>query len=365
MNGLIAHEWIEQVGGAEKVLDSFVSLFPDADVFCLWNDAPERYSRAPIESALARSPLRGRKALALPAMAPIWRKLENRGYDWLLVSSHLFAHHALVPGIAPERKFVYAHTPARYLWEPELDARGSSPAVRALAPYFRSIDARAAREHRNVAANSAFVRDRIRRTWGVDATVIHPPVDVDRLQNTPDWRTRLVPGDAARFEALPEEFILGASRFVPYKALDRVIDAGATSGVPVVIAGSGPDEARLRAHAAASSVEVHFVLAPSDALLAALMQRAQVYVFPAVEDFGIMPVEAMALGTPVVVNATGGASESLLDGYTGVALRSFQSPVLADAISSATRMSPDLCRARAREFSGTRFQSEIRSWMSL
>ncbi|GAA1799535.1 glycosyltransferase [Leucobacter iarius] len=365
MNGLIAHEWIERFGGAEKVLDAFVDLFPRADVFCLWNDAPERYTVEPRESALARTPLRGRKALAMPAMSPVWRNLHNHGYDWLLVSSHLFAHHADFAGLAPERKFVYAHTPARYLWEPELDARGSSPAVRAFAPYFRALDARAARDHRNVAANSAFVRERIRRTWNIDARVIHPPVDVARLQGTTDWRERLVGGEADRFATLPGTYLLGASRFVPYKALDRVIDAGVASGLPVVIAGSGPDEARLRAHAEASGAEVRFIIEPSDSMIAALMQHAIAYVFPPVEDFGIMPVEAMALGTPVVVNAVGGASESLVDGHTGVTVPDFSSATLAHAVAATGSMNPDICRARAREFSTASFQGEIRSWMSL
>ncbi|WP_053387316.1 glycosyltransferase [Leucobacter japonicus] len=365
MAGLIAHEWIEQVGGAEKVLDAFADTFADADMFCLWNDAPQRYSRPVHESFLARTPLRGRKALAMPLMPKVWNSLSNDGYDWLLISSHLFAHQAQVPGLDPNRKFVYTHTPARYLWEPELDARGASPAVRAASPMFRALDARAAREHRNVAANSDFVRARIARTWGVDATVIHPPVDIDRLQRVADWRDELDEFEAEFMATITEPYLLGASRFVPYKQLDTVITAGAATGMPVVIAGNGPDEDRLRAHAASLGAEVRFVISPSDALLAALMQHAAVYIFPAVEDFGIMPVEAMALGTPVIVNAAGGASESMLEGHTGVALSEFTPAALTTAVHWASGMNTEVCRARAREFSTTRFQGEIRSWMSL
>ncbi|WNY33457.1 hypothetical protein Q9Q99_15595 [Curtobacterium flaccumfaciens] len=117
----------EAVGGAERVLDAMADEYPDADLFGLWNDAPGRYpGRRVIESALAPTPLRGRKALAVPFLPALWSHgLRDLGlYDWALVSSHLFAHQARVPGVDPERQFTYVHTPARYLWNPELDARG-------------------------------------------------------------------------------------------------------------------------------------------------------------------------------------------------------------------------------------------------
>ncbi|WP_237463798.1 glycosyltransferase [Leucobacter aridicollis] len=365
MTGLIVHEWIERVGGAERVLDAFADLAPEADIYCLWDDAPGRYPRRVIESPLSRTPVRGKKALAMPFMPHVWRELRVGEYDWSLISSHLFAHHAQVAGVTAERKFVYVHTPARYLWEPELDGRASSWYLRAVAPTFRTIDRHAARRNRNVAANSKFVRNRIRRVWDTDATVIYPPVDISRLSRRGDWRDALSATEAATFQALPGTYILGASRFVPYKALDRVIDAGAAAGVPVVLAGSGPDETRLRAYAAESSTPVIFVSRPSDEMVAALMQHALVYVFPAVEDFGIMPVEAMALGTPVVVNAVGGASESMLEDVTGVSVHDFSHESLASAVTAASRLSGLACRERAREFSTNRFTSEIRDWMSL
>lgn len=363
--GLIVHEWIERVGGAEKVLDAFVDEFPDSDLFCLWNDAPGRYRQRVTESKLSRGPLRGRKALATPFMPRVWKNLQNDSYDWMLISSHLFAHQAHLPGLDPARKFVYAHTPARYLWEPELDARGDSMAVRAVAPVLRAIDAKSAHKHRNVAANSGFVRDRIERTWDVEAQVIHPPVDVERLQAISDWRDELTSADAAVIESLPDAYILGASRFVPYKSLDVVIAAGAAAGIPVVIAGGGPDEDRLQAVAADSGADVRFVIRPSDELLAALMQHATAYVFPPVEDFGIMPVEAMALGTPVVVNGAGGASESLAEGKSGVTLSDFSGRSLSEAVSTAAGLDSEACRAQAQAFSEDRFQREIRAWMSL
>lgn len=364
MTGLIAHEWIEKVGGAEKVLDSFVDLYPDADVYCLWNDAPDRYADGKVtESPLARTPLRGRKALSLPLMPLVWRDVSRAEYEWMLVSSHLFAHHARATSVEADRTYIYAHTPARYLWTPELDARGASPVVKAVAPLFRALDARRARGHAHVAANSAFVRDRIRAAWGLDAEVIHPPIDVARLQRVPNWAAELSDSDRALFDALPSRYILGASRFVAYKRLDVAVAAAASTGLPLVIAGSGPEEGALRKLAQTAGVEAHFVVQPSDTLMAALMQTALVYVFAPVEDFGIMPVEAMAVGTPVIVNAVGGAAESVVHGETGVMLGSFDPDSLRWAVAAAADMDPLRVRARASEFSEARFRHQIRSWM--
>jgi glycosyltransferase involved in cell wall biosynthesis len=230
---------------------------------------------------------------------------------------------------------------------------------------FRAVDRRAGRTLQHVAANSTFVRDRIRAAWGVDARVIHPPVDVARLTSVADWAEHLNAQEQDVLRGLPESFILGASRFVPYKRLDAVITGGAAAGMPVVIAGAGPDERRLRAVAADADTSTTFVIAPSDALMAALMQRASVFVFPPIEDFGIMPVEAMALGTPVVVNAVGGAAESVLHGVTGSTIDTTDPQTVAAGIHAALGSSPAACRGRADDFSTDRFLQNIQRWTGL
>lgn len=365
MRGLLVHEWIEPVGGAERVLDAMAAEYPDTDLFGLWNDAPDRYSdRRVIESAIARTPLRGRKALAVPFLPTLWSHGLGHldAYDWALVSSHLFAHQARVPGVDPTQQFTYVHTPARYLWNPELDARGASAAARMAGPLLRTVDRRRARGLCNVAANSRFVQQRIRDSWGIDAVVIHPPVGVERLTAVDDWATALDDCDRTLLESLPEGFLLGASRFVPYKRLDVVIEAGRASGRPVVLAGDGPDLERLQDLAEVSGADVRIVVRPSDALLAALLQRAAVYVFPPVEDFGIMPVEAMALGTPVVVNAAGGARDSVESGRSGIVLDDFADSTLRSAVDAAAGLAAADCRQRASAFSTARFQREIAAW---
>jgi glycosyltransferase involved in cell wall biosynthesis len=313
MVGAVVHEWISTIGGSEKVLARMADTFPSADIYTLWNDATGFLPNHNItESWISRTPLRRSKPLALPFMPAAWRRLHSlKEYDWMLVSSHLFAHHARFRGPNSDiPKFVYAHTPARYIWTPWLDQRGASPGARAASALLKPLDKIRAHEAVSVAANSYYIRDRIRRTWEVDATVIYPPVSVVKISKLVSQDPNLTGAEDIEQSQLHSQFILGASRFVPYKRLDLVIALGELLDLPVVIAGSGPDEERLRALADAARVPVRVITSPSDRLLYTLYARAAAYVFPPVEDFGLMPVEAMAAGGPVVVNRNGGARES-------------------------------------------------------
>ncbi|VXB72689.1 Putative glycosyltransferase [Microbacterium sp. 8M] len=367
MTGLIVHEWIEPTGGAELVLDGFARSFPDADMHCLWNDAPARYSHRPVgETWLARTPLRRHKAFAPPFAAAAWRGLSSRTqYDWLLASSHLFAHHAHVRN-QDVPKYVYVHTPARYIWSPELDGRGDNPLVRAVSPLFRSLDHRRAQEPMALAANSRFVRDRIARTWERDSVVIHPPVHVEQIMAQADWRNAVVDDDELRvIDALPENFILGASRFIPYKRLDRVIAAAELVGLPVVIAGHGPETESLRALAATAKVPAYVIVEPSTAMMYALFQRASVLAFPPIEDFGIVPVEAQAAGTPVVVGPIGGQLETIRDGVSGIVAESDNPRDFAVAIRAALALPAFDPRSVVGKFSDADFDSRIRAFVGI
>jgi len=362
MSGLIVNEWIEPAGGAERVLDRLALLFPDADMLCLWNDAPERFGdRTVRETWLANTPLRGRKALSLPFMPVTWRIPRQIHHDWVLVSSHAFAHHVRVEGDAP--KYVYAHTPARYLWAPELDARGDNLAAKIAGPPLRALDRASAQHPIAIAANSRFVAERIERSWGRTATVIHPPVDVTGIASGA-WRGLLTDDEKRTLDALPNDFVLGLSRFIPYKRLDAVIEIGERLGQPVVIGGFGPLEGALRAQAEDASVPVEIVVRPTDAMVAALMDRAMLFVFPPIEDFGIVAVEAMASGTPVMANRQGGASDSVVDGVSG-ALFDPYSPSEAIAAAALCASIPRAqIIAHARQFDATKFDAALIGWMS-
>lgn len=366
--GLIVHEWIEVHGGSERVVDAMAEAFADADIFCLWNNDPGRWGRRTVrESRLAHSRLRGKKALSLPVMPLVWSRVDIAPYDWVLVSSHAFAHHVGQSDIVAPPRFVYVHTPARYLWAGDLDPRGQGPGARVGGPLLRALDRRRARKARgtNYAANSEFIRERIRQSWGVEASVVYPPVDVRRLQSVADWSTRLTDEEQSLLAVLPENFLMGASRFVEYKRLDVVIRAGKVTHRPVVLAGSGPDEARLRELASSEGVDVTFVERPSDSLLYAMIQRAAVFVFPPIEDFGILPVEAMALGTPVVVNGQGGARESVEMVAGGAVLPDLSDESLASAVGVAASIDMQGPAARAMCFSTESFTDRLRAWMRL
>jgi glycosyltransferase involved in cell wall biosynthesis len=362
--GLIVHEWVERHGGAEKCVDELLREYPDASLFTLWNDAPDRYPDTKVvESALSRTPLRRIKALAVPLMPFVWRNVHHDNYadvDWLLCSSHLFAHHAQLrrSGRQP-LKFVYAYTPGRYIWNPDIDERGRHPLVRVAARLLRPLDKKRIREADAVASISNFVRNRIVSTWGVESTVIYPPVAVQGSAA----RDHVLPAEEEILSRLPAQFVLGASRFVDYKQLQEVILLGDRAGLPVVIAGDGPNRKDLMRLGEEVGVPVHFVISPSEGLLRDLYRRAHVYVFPPVEDFGIMPVEAMACGTPVLALNRGGSAETVVDGVTGVLLERINSDQGVEAIAEAASFSHADCFARALEFDASVYRTKMRTWI--
>ena len=364
--GAIVHEWVEQSGGAEQVVDAFLSAFPDADLYALWTDAPERFDKHVQESWIARTPLRRKKALALPFLLPTWRQLTaRRAYDWMLVSSHLFAHHARFSNSPETRKFVYAHTPARYIWSPELDRRGDGRLARAAAHFIRPVDRHRAKEADSIAANSEYVRARIEDYWERDARVIYPPVNVDRITARSDWAETLSTQEQSVVDRLPSAFLLGASRFIPYKRLDLVIAAGASLGIPVVVAGRGPEEQRLRELATDLRSDVTFVISPSDSLLFSLYQRAHAFVFPVVEDFGIMPVEAMAAGCPVIAPGIGGTAETVVDGESGSWMADLSLQAICDAVERVGRINRAQVPDSVARFRTARFVAETTEWIGV
>lgn len=367
MTGLIVHEWLGDAGGSERVVDAMREAYPGTKLVALWNDAPDKY-RDVTESWLAQTPLRHHKALTLPFLPWTWRHLlpPNDDVDWMLVSSHLFAHHVDLRSTSgiPVPKYVYVHTPARYIWEPDLDKRGNSIVARTASAMLRPLDRKRAAEPRAIAANSEFVRERIRRDWHRDdSVVIYPPVDVAKIRVEADWRERLSASEAEVSDRLPDGFILGASRFVPYKRLDDVIRVAASLGRPVVIAGSGTEKEHLRAVAQETDARVTFILKPSNELLYTLYQRCSAYVFPAIEDFGIMPVEAMAAGARVVVGPIGGAAESV--GYSGCGVVAERDTIASLSEATAQAIAADLTTKRDVEdiFGKQRFIDQIHDWM--
>ncbi len=361
MKTLIAHEWIAQVGGSENVFEQLLLAVPHDRAVCLWNDNPARF-RGINETWLAKSPLRGRKVAAMPLMGSAWKHVDLDGIDRVVVSSHAFSHHlAQRAAVRGKRAFAYVHSPARYVWAPDLDHRGNSALGRLGRSFFRRWDRAKVSEEVAYVANSQFVAERIAMVWGVNASVIHPPVAVERIG---EFDGRLSDTEDATLRDLPSEFVLGASRFVRYKNLEGAIYAGQILGLPTVLAGSGPDEARLRAIAEKSCTPVYFTGRVTDNQLLQLYRQAALYVYMAVEDFGIMPVEAMACGTPVLVNTIGGAQESVVAIGGGLAT-SWQESRFAEPDAVRQALATDMTDARCAvaQFSTSEFRRAISSWV--
>ena len=363
---LITHEWIESIGGSENVFRELLAAFPDAQAGCLWNTVPTTFDRPVWESPLAHSWLRGRKALSLPLQPKVWRKYPLGTHELVLASSHAFGHHVAAHAVREGRRgLAYVHTPARYLWAPDVEARGRAITARFGSPPLRLLDRRTTDPRVSYAANSAYIRDRIRASWDQDARVIYPPVDVERIRSVARWRETLLGNEARLIEGLPRDaFILGASRLVSYKRLDLAIIIGDALGLPVVIAGAGPDEDLLKHQAADARVPVTFTGPVSDAQLYALYQEASLYVFLATEDFGIMPVEAMAAGTPVLVHAVGGAAESVAVTDGGVVVDAREpGRELAQAARRAMALEGTGFAHRTNAFSRAAFSSQVLEWV--
>jgi glycosyltransferase involved in cell wall biosynthesis len=361
MRTLVAHEWIAEVGGSENVFEQILLTVPHCRAVCLWNGSPTRFTGVE-ETWLARSPVRGHKAAAMPFMGSAWNRVDLTDVERVVVSSHAFSHHlasrAADWGIPA---FAYVHTPARYVWAPDLDDRGNSVVGRLGRRYFRRWDRRHASHDVNYSANSRFVAERVADAWAVNASVIYPPVDIERIQR---FEGGLSDVDNATVCALPPDFVLGASRFVSYKNLDAAITAGELLDLPVVLVGTGPDEPRLRALADQARTPVIFAGRVSDDLLLELYRRAALFVYMAIEDFGIMPVEAMAAGTPVLVNEIGGASESVL-AVSGGLTTGWQGSRFADpaVVEKAVSIDMNGAKSAVAKFSIESFRRSLVSWL--
>lgn len=348
----LVHEWFGVTGGSEKVFHTIAELVPHAERFVLWKDhgVEEPDLR---ESWLARTPLRHSKAAALPLMPMTWRTLTRQRFDVVISSSHAFAHTVKLGPPETTRHLSYVHAPARYIWSPAFDGRGSSPLLALPRRALQAVDVRFSRHVHSYAANSREVQARIRHYWRRDAIVVNPPVDVDFFSSAP-----------AADRAQSRDYLLGVGRWIPYKRFDLIIEIAEAAGLPVVIAGSGPEEANLRRLAERVRVPVTFELMPSKERLRQLYWGARALLFPVHEDFGIIPVEAQACGTPVIGISRGGLLETVVDGETGFLIDSTVPDRFAALTARLGDLPEDRIRANAGTFSAATFAAKFSVWVS-
>ena len=326
-----------------------------ADLFALTRNPDATFlleGRPVTTTALNRfASRRGGSALTLPLMPIAWRMLRTPPYDLVITSSHAFAR--AFPAAKAATHLSYTHASMRYVWLTDIDRRMSRlriPQI-ALRP-FKALDRRYAQTVDSFAANSLVTKERIEAFYGREARVIHPPCDTEYFSID---------------DTVPRTFVLSASRLVPYKRHDLAIDAAARLGERIVIAGSGPDEARLRRLAnAVHPGGVEFVISPTREELRTLYRSAAVLVFGAFEDFGIVPVEAQACGTPVIAFDGGGSRETVLDGVSGRLVPTQSAADFADGLADILSRRPTAaaCRASALRFSNARFRNEFTDWVA-
>ncbi|MFV2110136.1 glycosyltransferase [Micromonospora sp. LOL_015] len=347
----LVHEWFGDTGGSEQVFRRIADLVPHAQRFVLWSD-PGVTDRGLRESWLARTPLRRSKTLALPLMPLVWRTLSREHFDVVLSSSHAFAHTVRLGAPGRTRHLSYVHSPARYVWSPAYDGRGSGRLLALPRRALQTVDVRLSRHVASYAANSREVRDRIRRFWHRDAVVIHPPVDVDYFATAqPDE------------PVAQRDYLLGVGRWIPYKNFDLIISIAAAARMPVVIAGSGPQEASLRRHADRVGAEVTFEVRPDRARLRQLYRGARALLFPVHEDFGIIPVEAQACGTPVLGLRRGGLLETVVDGATGHLVDSTRADDYVPLLRRLDQLDAAGIQAHAKSFAAAEFAAKLADWI--
>jgi glycosyltransferase involved in cell wall biosynthesis len=352
MKVALVHDWLTGTRGGEKVLRELAILFPDATLFTLFRfpgAVPPEIERLPAVTTFVQrlvAPTRDYRKL-LPLFFAAAETWDLSGYDLVLSSSHCVAKNARkAPG---SLHVCYCHTPVRYLHDQFDDYFRTRPAaVRALARAVRAPlaawDARAAPRADAFLANSENVRERIRRLYGREASVVFPPVDTAFYTPGPG-----APGRSG---------LLIVSALAPYKRLDDAVEAANRAGWPLTIAGYGPEEIRLKRLAGGT---VRFAGTPSDEELRALYRSAEAVLMPGEEDFGIVPVEAQACGTPVVALARGGARETVLDGATGVLYPEPGAGGLAAAVGRlrTLRLDPGEAVRNAARFSRERFRESF------
>lgn len=348
----VVHEWIDSYAGSEQVFEALAKLIPSADLYALSVQPGVQLDldgRRVTTTFLDTEKLRSRRGLTLPLMPLAWGALGRREYDLVISSHHAFAHANRLTAKSGAH-LSYVHTPARYVWSPEIDERGSGAALAPARSVLKRLDRRISSRVDAYAGNSRAVAQRINQFWGREADVIHPPVRVNYF------------ADHGIAEPT-RDYVLGVGRWIPYKNLHLVIEAADRVGLPVKIAGRGPSKFRITEAAEAASVPVELIESPSDDELRRLYANAACLVFPTFEDFGMVPVEAQAAGAPIVAIPQGGVLETVADGISGVFAADLSSAAIADAIPRALPLHGDGPRKNAEEFSQQAFARAIAGWV--
>ncbi len=353
----LVHDWLTGMRGGEKVLEVLCEMFPGAPVFTLLHNkgsVSTIIERHPIHTSFIQYlPLKRTKyRVYLPLFPRAIESFDFSAYKLILSTSHAVAKGAIPPRDALH--VCYCHTPMRYVWDlyDEYFGEGRAgfitrTAMRFLAPKLRAWDVRTSDRVHTFIANSRNVAARIQTCYNRSSEILHAPVDTSVFQ--------VATGNDGSF--------LIVSALVPYKRIDLAIQACKKLDQPLNIVGTGPDEVKLRSMAGSN---VRFLGWRSDADLARLYGQCRAVLFPGIEDFGIVPLEAMASGKPVVAFGRGGALETIIHGTTGVFFGEQTVESLVNAIRRLGQLKLDhfAIRRHAEGFDRASFRTGLQSLLN-
>ncbi|MCX6128930.1 MAG: glycosyltransferase [Proteobacteria bacterium] len=308
MRVAFVHDWLVTYRGGERVLEALLELYPEAPIYTLFYEEasmPESIRKRDIRVSPGLNRLRAFRKLLLPLLPAAIEALPLEDYDLVISTSSCVAKGVMV---GPNAKHIsYIHSPMRYIWDqrrfyltPQRVFSIREALVHWLCNKLRVWDVTSNQRVDRFVANSNFVRSRVRRYYGRDASVVHPPVSIERFKP----QTMKNGG-----------YFLAAGAFVNYKRFDLAIAACEKLGRRLIIAGSGPELKKLRLLAGSMT---EFRVRPSAEEWVNLFQGAEAFLFPGIEDFGITAIEAMAAGTPVIAYKAGGALDFIQEGKTGL-----------------------------------------------
>lgn len=352
----LVHDWLNDLGGAERVLIELHNIFPDAPIHVLFYDKKFVKKYLPeakiIPSSLQKFPFIGKTyRFLLPLMPSAIESFDMSRYDFVISSSVIFSKGLVVK---PRTKHIcYCYSPTRFLWDRHTEYEHSSGPAKFAQHLLRLWDRQASDRADEFVAISKNVKDRIKKYYRRDAKIIYPPITLNGRDENPENRS-------PRFFFPDSNYYLIVSRLFPYKNIDVAIDAFNKLGYELVIVGSGPDMPRLKRMAGKN---IKLVGHKSDKEVAEYYKNCKAFIMPQEEDFGLTPLEAMGFGKPVLALRKGGALETVLEEMTG---EFFDDPIpeaLADGIrrlnENYSHYSPLVIQKWAEKFSRKRFREEI------
>jgi glycosyltransferase involved in cell wall biosynthesis len=354
MNLALVHDWLNQIGGAEDVLETLVGMFPDAPVHTsmYWRQGmPATYRGWDVRTTwMDRLPgIYRHHQPYLPLYPVAFSRLDLSDYDLVLSNKSGFCH-GVQTGDAVH--VCYCLAPTRYVWNfeayaaREALARPLKIALRPVIAVLRRWDLQAAQRVDYFVAISREIRDRIRRYYGRESAIIHPPVETRRFHPSPEQ----------------DDYYLIVSRLIPYKRIDLAVRAFNQLERPLVIAGDGRDRGALEALAGPS---VSFLGYVPDEELPELFARCRAYILPGEEDFCIAPVQAQAAGRPVIAYGAGGALDTVIAGETGTFFDDQTPDALAQTVRAfdSSTIDADACRVNAERFSAEVFREKLHRFL--